>query len=164
MRSAGTPPDPNAAAATADGVVLATYNTGISVSTNGGANFTDINLFGPQPGNPARTSFFPQSDGGLCCDQVVVYVPNQNIFVWLLQYNPITACATNCPPAPPPAAPATFRITQTSRLRVAWATPAQVAADFWNAWTYVDLTGESTRRVFPAGWVSTTMSGWTIPT
>jgi len=147
MRSAGTPPDPNAAAATADGVVLATYNTGISVSTNGGANFTDINLFGPQPGNPARTSFFPQSDGGLCCDQVVVYVPAQNVFVWLLQYNPITACATNCPPAPPPAAPATFRITQTSRLRVAWATPAQVAADFWNAWTYVDLTGVNTPGV-----------------
>lgn len=147
MRSAGTPPDPNAAAATADGVVLATYNTGISVSTNGGANFTDFNLFSAQPGNPARTTFFPQSDGGLCCDQVVVYVPNQNIFVWLLQYNPITACATNCPPLPPPAAPATFRITQTSRLRVAWATPAQVAADFWNAWTYVDLTGVNTPGV-----------------
>ena len=136
-----TASDPNAAGASADGVVLATYNTGISVSTDGGQTFTDTGLFVPQPGNPSRTTFFPQNDGGLCCDQVVLYVPNQNIFVWLLQYNPITVCATNCPPQPPPAAPATFRITQTSRLRIAWATPAAVAANIWNAWSYVDLTG-----------------------
>jgi hypothetical protein len=141
MRSAGTPPDPNSAAATADGVVLATYNTGISLSTDGGQTFTDIPLLSPQPGNPSRTSFFPESDGGLCCDQSVVYTPNQDLFVWLLLYLPVTACATNCPPASPPAPPATFSITQPNRLRVAWATPAAVAADFWNAWTFVDLTG-----------------------
>jgi hypothetical protein len=147
MRSAGVPPDPNAAAATADGVVLATYNTGISLSVNGGQTFTDVALNSPQPGNPSRTSFFPQSDGGLCCDQVVLYVPTQNLFFWLLQYNPVVVCATNCPPAPPPAPAATFRISQTSRLRLAWATPAAAAADFWNAWTYVDLTGVNTAGV-----------------
>ncbi len=141
MRNAGVPPDPNAASASSGGVALATYNTGISYSTNGGQTFTDVPLFSPQPGNPSRATFFPQSDGGLCCDQVAIYLPNQNIFVWLLQYNPITACATNCPPQPPPAPAATFRITQTSRLRIAWATPAAVASDFWNAWTYIDLTG-----------------------
>ena len=141
MRSAGVPPDPNAAAAAADGVVLATYNTGISFSTDGGRNFTDIPLLSPQPGNPARTTFFPQSDGGLCCDQVVVYIPNRNLFVWLLQYNPIKFCSANCPPQPPPAPPPTFAISQTSRLRVAWATPTAIATDFWNAWSYLDLTG-----------------------
>src|SRR5262249_48479428 len=141
MRSAGVPPDPNAAAATANGVVLATYNTGISFSINGGQNFTDIPLLSPQPGNPGRTSFFPQSDGGLCCDQVVIYLANQNLFVWLMQYNPVTFCATNCPPQPPPAPPATFAINQSPRLRVAWTTPEAAAADFWNAWTYIDLTG-----------------------
>jgi len=145
--NAGIPPDPNAAAATANGVVLATYNTGIGFSTNGGLNFTDIPLFSPQPGNPSRTTFFPQSDGGLCCDQVVVYVPNQNIFVWLLQYNPVVVCATNCPPAPPPAPPATFTVSQASRVRVAWATPAAIASDFWNAWTYVDLNAANTPGV-----------------
>lgn len=139
MRSAGVPPDPNAAAAAPDGVALATYNTGISYSTDGGATFTDVALSSPQPGNPARTSFFPQSDGGLCCDQVVVYLANQNLFVWLLQYQPITVCATNC--GPPVASTATFRITQPNRLRIAWASPAAIAADFWNAWTYADLTG-----------------------
>jgi hypothetical protein len=147
MRSAGVPPDPNTAAATADGVVLATYNTGISLSVNGGQTFTDISLNTPQPGNPSRTSFFPQSDGGLCCDQVVLYVPTQNLLFWLLQYNPVVVCATNCPPSPPPAPAATFRISQTSRLRLAWATPAAAAADFWNAWTYVDLTGVNTPGV-----------------
>jgi hypothetical protein len=52
-------------AAAANGVVLMTYNTGISFPTNGGQSFTDIPLFSAQPGNPARTSFFPQSDGAM---------------------------------------------------------------------------------------------------
>jgi hypothetical protein len=135
MRSAGVPPDPNAAAR-ASGVVLATYNTGISYSLNGGVTFTDVNLFNPQPGNPARTSFFPASDGGLCCDQVVVYLPTQDIFVWLLQYQPVvnTAVTPNV-------------ITTPDRLRIAWATPAAIASDFWNAWTYVDLTGTNVAGV-----------------
>jgi len=134
---AGTPPDPNAAAS-ADGVVLSTYNSGISYSTDGGTTFTDVNLFTAIAG---RTSFFPQDDGGLCCDQVVVFIPDPNrpLFVWLLQYWPQTACATNC--GPPVAPNATFRITQTNRLRVAWATPADIRTNFNNAWTYADLTG-----------------------
>ncbi len=140
---AGTPPDPNAAAST-DGVVLSTYNTGISYSTDGGMTFTDVNLFNPIAG---RTSFFPQSDGGLCCDQVVVFIPdpNQPLFVWLQQYWPQTACATNC--GPPPAMNATYKITQPNRLRVAWATPAAIRANFNNAWTYADLTATSVAGV-----------------
>ncbi|HEY1260452.1 MAG TPA: hypothetical protein VGF34_14485 [Stellaceae bacterium] len=140
---AGTPPDPNAAAST-DGVVLSTYNTGISYSTNGGTTFTDVNLFNPIAG---RTSFFPQSDGGLCCDQVVVFIPDPNrpLFVWLQQYWPQTACATKC--GPPPATDATYKITQPNRLRVAWATPADIKANFNNAWTYADLTAVSTPGV-----------------
>ncbi|CAI8924498.1 hypothetical protein [Methylocaldum szegediense] len=136
MRSAGVPPDPNVAADAPNGVVLATYNTGISYSTDGGAKLTDVNLFSPQPGNPARTSFFPQDDGGLCCDQVVVYLRNQNLFVWLLQYQPVvnTAVTPNV-------------ITSPNRLRIAWATPAAIRNDFWNAWTYVDLTGTNVAGV-----------------
>ena len=136
MRSAGVPPDPNAAAAASNGVVLATYNTGISYSTDGGQTFADVGLVSPQPGNPSRTSFFPQSDGGLCCDQVVVYLAQQNLFVWLLQYQPVvnTGVTPNV-------------ITTPDRLRIAWATPAAVAADFWNAWTYADLTGTSVAGV-----------------
>ena len=134
--NAGVPPDPNAAANAEGDVVLSTYNTGISYSKNGGASFTDVNLFSTAPGNPARTSFFPQSDGGLCCDQVVVYLKNQNLFVWLLQYQPITKCTAGCASKTP-----TIVITQPDRLRIAWATPAAIKSDFWNAWTYADLTG-----------------------
>lgn len=122
------PPDPNAAASAADGVVLSTFNTGISFSTDGGATFTSINLRSPEPGNPARTTFFPESDGGVCCDQVVVFIPNQNLFVWLIQYRPVLNAAATA-------------VVAANRLRVAWATPQAIAADFYNAWTYADLTG-----------------------
>jgi hypothetical protein len=72
---------------------------------------------------------FPQSDGGLCCDEVVTYVPKKNIFVWLMQYwsKPITIHGK---PG-----------TGTNRLRIAWATPAAIKSDFLHAWTYVDVTG-----------------------
>jgi hypothetical protein len=138
--TADTPPDPNAATS-ASGVVLSTYNlpgattAGISYSTDNGMTFTDVNLGNAVAG---RTSFFPQSDSGLCCDQVVVYLPNQDLFVWLLQYWPATQCVTNC--GPPPAMNATFKITATNRVRIAWASPAAIKADFNNAWTYADLT------------------------
>jgi hypothetical protein len=140
--NAGLPPDPNAAAS-AGGVVLSTYNTGISYSLDGGTTFTDVNLFAPQPGNPSRASFFPQSDAGLCCDQVVVYLPEQNLFVWLLQYRPVVCDNVTIPCPPPPSCPtgSTNCVTQPNRLRIAWATPQAIAADFWNAWIYGDLTG-----------------------
>lgn len=124
------PPDPSVAVGNGGNVVLGTNNRGksgsIRYSLDGGATFTSVNLTEPQPGNPARTSFFPESDGGLCCDQVVIYLPGPNLFVWLLQYNPVQTATA---------------ITQANRLRIAWATPAAIAADFWNAWAYADLTG-----------------------
>jgi hypothetical protein len=138
--NAGTPPDPNAARG-ADNVVLTTYNTGISFSLDGGNTFTNVNLFNPVAGDPSRTSFFPQSDGGLCCDQVVTYVPHRNLFVWLLQYRPV-AKAT-----PAPGGGTTTTITQPNRLRIAWATPQAIAADFATAWSYADLTANAVSGV-----------------
>jgi len=133
---AGVPPDPSGASAAVGGVVLTTYNTGIAVSTNGGATFTDYNLLAAVPGQPGRTTFFPQSEGGLCCDQVVIYVPRANLFFWLLQYNPTVSCIASCTPPGPP----TNGITQPGRIRIAWATPRQIISNFYNAWTYADLT------------------------
>ncbi|HEY0591600.1 MAG TPA: hypothetical protein VGF40_07520, partial [Thermoanaerobaculia bacterium] len=133
--NAGTPPDPNAARGT-NGVVVATFNTGVSYSTDGGGSFTDVNLFAAVPGQPSRTSFFPQSDGGLCCDQVVIYVPQYNLFVWLLQYWPVATTAGGV-----------TTITQPNRLRLAWATPEAIAADFFNAWRYGDLTANAVAGV-----------------
>jgi hypothetical protein len=139
------PPDPNIAAESigSNGVVIATYNLGVSFSTNGGAKFTNVNLLSPpDPKNqPSRTTFFPENDNGVCCDQVVVYIPNQNIFVWLLQHAWTETCKTNCKPAPSSASTFAPPITASNRLRIAWATPAAIRANFANAWTFIDLTG-----------------------
>lgn len=130
----GIPPDPDAAgptSAASDGSQVAIYtaNTGISYSINGGGSFTTVNPTSiTDPSNPSRTTFFPQSDGGLCCDQVVTYVPSKDIFVWLLLYYP-TPITINGKPG-----------TSTNRMRIAWATPAAIKADFLHAWTYTDLT------------------------
>ena len=91
--NAGTPPDPNAAR-DAGGVVLATFNTGISYSLDGGISFTDVNLFvawqrhlGTGPARPHE--FFPaerrwvvlRPGGDLCPTteslRVVAPVPNR---------------------------------------------------------------------------------------
>ena len=125
----GTPPDPNAAGADASHIVIYTANTGISYSTDGGDHFTTVSLNSAiDPSNPSRTSFFPQSDGGLCCDQVVTYLPKRNIFVWLLQYwaAPITLAGK--------------ATTGPDRLRIAWAKPKDIKNDFIHAWTYADIT------------------------
>lgn len=138
--NAGTPPDPNAARGT-DDVVLTTWNTGISFSTDGGDTFTDVNLFAPVPGQPGRTTFFPQSDAGLCCDQIVTYVPEQNLFVWLLQYTPVSTTTSA------PGGGTTTTITQPNRQRIAWATPQAIKDDFFDAWTYGDLTATAVSGV-----------------
>ncbi len=125
----GFPPDPDAAGPDASQVAIYTANTGISYSTDGGNTFQTVNLTSlTDPSNSSRTSFFPQSDGGLCCDQVVTYVPQKNVFVWLLLYWP-TPTTVNGKPA-----------TSTNRMRIAWATPSAIKADFLHAWTYADLT------------------------
>jgi len=121
----GIPPDPNAAADSRgggnSGVALITYNTAIGVSMDNGGTFT---IFNPNaitdPGNPSRTTIFPEDDSGLCCDQLVTYVPQQNIFAWILQYWP--------------------QASGPNRIRVAWATPEAIRSDFINAWSWVDLT------------------------
>ena len=57
-------------------VVMTTGNFWMSLSEDGGQNFTSVN----------PTTIFPQDYGGFCCDQVIQYVPEYDLFVWLLQY------------------------------------------------------------------------------
>jgi hypothetical protein len=126
----GFPPDPDAAGANPTQIAMYTANTGVSYSIDNGKTFTTVNLTSlVDPTNPARTSFFPQSDGGVCCDQSVIYVPSVNIFVWLLQYWPA-----------PIGTSGGKTVTGPNRLRIAWATPAAIKSDFIHAWTYTDLT------------------------
>jgi hypothetical protein len=100
------PPDPSTAVASSAQVVVQTDNSYLMFSKDDGATFTNVD----------PTTIFPQSDGGLCCDQVVLYHPGKDLIFWLLQY----AGGTN-------------------RLRLAWASPASMKTNI-NAWTYLDLT------------------------
>jgi hypothetical protein len=74
--------------------IMMTANTWMTLSKDGGGSFLKID----------PTTVFPQNDGGFCCDQVVVYVPRIDMFVWLLQYwsgadgkNRIRLAAQNTP-------------------------------------------------------------------
>ena len=56
--------------------VMTTGNFWMSLSEDGGQNFTSVN----------PTTIFPEDFGGFCCDQVLQYIPQVDLFVWLLQY------------------------------------------------------------------------------
>jgi hypothetical protein len=133
------PPDPSAAGADPSGFALISANNSagttdgaVSYSKDFGKTFTTVKLTKASgftdPTNPKRTDFFPESDGGLCCDQVVHYIPERNLMIWLLQYwSPNVNVAG---------------LTQKgqNRLRIAWATPQAAAADFLHAWSWFDIS------------------------
>src|SRR3954470_15203664 len=56
--------------------VFVTGNWFASKSTTGGANFALVDPF----------TALPSAAGGFCCDQVVLYEPSRNIWIWILQY------------------------------------------------------------------------------
>jgi len=57
-------------------IVFATGNWWAAISGNGGQTFSYLNPY----------TMFPASFGGFCCDQVTVYDPSRDIFIWSLQY------------------------------------------------------------------------------
>ena len=67
-------------------------------------------------------SFAPALVGGFCCDQVVIYVPRIDRFVWYMQHS---ADATG-----------------TGGFRLASASPSGVRTNFQTAWTYWDFTAD----------------------
>ena len=87
---------------TAGGVVFVTANWTAAYSTDG-VHFTQLD----------PTKIFPNDAVGYCCDQIVQYLPSQDLFVWLLQGN---------------------------GYRLAVASPAQVISSKGTAWTYWLLT------------------------
>jgi len=112
------PPDPTVAAgASGDNLVFASANTYVLFSQDDGVTFQRLD---------PTTIGWPQSDGGLCCDQVITYVPSVNLVFWLLQYKSS---------APVPANP---NLPGPNRLRIAWASPQSMKTNI-NSWTYVDL-------------------------
>ena len=112
------PPDPSAAASGGTAkVVIATGNLYVKYSIDGGDHFTTI--------TDLSTVFGDNPDGGYCCDQVVHYIPSIDRMVWLIQTNQPTD-AKNNPTGP-------------NALRIAWAKPSDVVANFYTAWTWIDL-------------------------
>ena len=113
------PPDPSAAGSGgASKVVLMTGNMYTKYSTDGGSTFKTITNL--------STVFGDSPDGGYCCDQVVHYIPSIDRIVWLVQTNQPTDAKGN--------------ITGGNRQRVAWAKPSDIAANFFTAWTWFDVT------------------------
>jgi len=95
-----------------------------AVSTNGGATFSLLDPTTIFPSGPAFGTVNGrrvQLDGGMCCDQVVQYVPQINRFIWLMQFN--GTCGGTC---------------GTNKERIAAASPDVVAHG--GTWTYWDLT------------------------
>jgi hypothetical protein len=110
-----TPDDPSGAsggtAPNGQRTVLATGNTYGSFSVDGGRTFRQLD----------PTTIFPNnSDGGICCDQVVHYSQSINRFIWLMQFSRGS--------------------NGQNRLRIAAASPETLIASNGTAWTYWDLT------------------------
>jgi len=93
--------------------IIMTGNTWMALSEDAAGTFTYIN----------PTTIFPQDDGGLCCDQVVLYVPQHDLFVWLMQYRSVTNSDG----------------TKDNRIRVAVQSTEGVRSSDGTSWTYWDF-------------------------
>jgi len=58
-------------------IVFMTGNWFAAISGDGGKTFAYVNPY----------TMFPNSYGGFCCDQITVYDPSRDIFLWYLQYS-----------------------------------------------------------------------------
>jgi len=146
------PPDPSTSGSDGSGFVLISANNSagvtdgaVSWSKDFGKTFTTVNLTSKSgftdPAIPSRTDFFPQDDGGLCCDQVAHYIPGRNLVIWLLQY---WSPAINVGGLPQKGQ---------NRLRIAWATPQAAAADFLHAWSWFDVTPTTLGATTTTDWM-----------
>lgn len=114
-------------AAIGGNVVWYTGNPSVALSTNAGRTFRMLNPW----------TFLPDSGLPFCCDQVVSYSPQYNIFVWVMQY--WCAAGTSNPANNDCRAAG----TGANRVRIAVASPQALIADAANpgaAWTYWDIT------------------------
>jgi hypothetical protein len=113
----GTPPDMGGCSA--GRLAFVTYNTSAAISSDSGSQFTIIDPTTVFPSSPT-----PGVDGGFCCDQHAIYVPQIDRVIWLMQFGPIAN-------------------QQSSKVRIASASPADILASGGTAWTYWDLTSST---------------------
>jgi PKD domain len=113
-----------------DNVVWYTGNSSVALSTNAGLTFTTFN----------PSTILPDNGLPFCCDQVVSYSPQRNLFVWVMQYwcgaGTSSPATNNCTKAG----------TTSNRIRIAVASPQALiahAASPGAAWTYWDITPQT---------------------
>jgi hypothetical protein len=95
------------------GVVIRTGNWFVDLSVDNGGTWK---RFDP-------TTIFPNDLGsGFCCDQIVLFVPRTNIFIWFLQHGK--------------------RTSGSGAFRIAVAKPAAIKSNFTTAWTYWDFIAD----------------------
>jgi hypothetical protein len=105
-------------------VVFVAGNTHAAFSLDGGATFDTLDPTGVFPFRDSSGT--PIDGGGLCCDQVVQYVPAIDRYVWLMMTWP-RRDASGLP-------------LGRNRLRIASATPREIVDGRGATWTYFDLT------------------------
>ena len=95
------------------GVVLMSGNWFVRYSTNAGGSFSTVD----------PTTVFPKwTDHDFCCDQIVIYVPSIDRFVWFMQHEADAAGV--------------------GAFRLAVGSPAAIKKDFQSAWTYWNFTAK----------------------
>lgn len=119
--SVGTPPDMNAARS--GRVVMLSYNTRVMLSTDGAGTWTELDPTTIFPSGPSSDAAGNPLDKGLCCDQILQYVPSIDRFVWLMQF-----CGTG-----------SGCLNGINRVRIATASPQQIIDSGGTAWTYWDV-------------------------
>ena len=110
--STGTVCEPTAASSGAD--LLVTGNWFASRSSDAGQSWQFVD---PE-------TLFPASMGGFCCDQVALYEPSRDLWIWLLQYR--------------------TDATGTNLFRVAATDTAGFRSDSWTWWDYSPAFFDST--------------------
>jgi hypothetical protein len=102
---------------------MVSYNTNVLLSTNGAGTYAILNPTTVFPSGPATDAAGNRLDNGLCCDQILQYVPQIDRFIWLMQF-----CGTgaNC-------------LLGINKVRIASASPQQIVNSNGTSWTYWDL-------------------------
>lgn len=125
INSFGIPPDPSGARS--GNVILYTYNTKGVLSINGGTKYNIIDPTTIFPSTPSKDASGNFLDGGLCCDQVIQYVPSIDRFIWLMQFcGSATNTGGSC-------------LSGVNRVRIASASPQDIINSNGTSWTYWDV-------------------------
>ena len=103
-------------------VVFVSANWYAAYSVNGGSSFTKVD----------PTTIFP-GDLGFCCDQVVIYAPTIDRFIWLMQGQDPAVTPIVVPPS---AINPLGKTINPFGYRLAVASPADIVNNVYTAWTY----------------------------